>query len=327
MLLGGACAREIGLTEYFGYRLPGPGEPGESTPLEVARYCARMIEEHGADGFEGKVATVGSTRRSSSSARCGGDRPVARAAAGRERRLDGADRPRGPAPPGARSASATTRTRSRPRTSSRSCARATTASFSTHVVDLERAVRLRVPDTIVTNLNELGGIRRTVELIAACARFDVGFRFHSGETGVGSAAYLHVSAAVEHVREPSQTLFRWYADDVIAGGPFVPTGGVVAVPTGPGLGVELDRAALRRLHERYRSEGPFPPARRTRATAGRSGAGDGRRSPPSAHTWTRPRSGSRSRSGRRGPGDGRQGLRRAVEVPIEQLDELEQTPR
>ena len=60
------------------------------------------------------------------------------------------------------------------------------------------------------------------------------------------------------MREPSQTLFRWYADDVIAGGPFVPTGGVVAVPTGPGLGVELDRAALRRCHERYRSEGPFP---------------------------------------------------------------------
>ena len=106
--------------------------------------------------------------------------------------------------------------------------------------------------------NELGGIRRTVEFIAACARFDVGFRFHSGETGVGSAAYLHVSAALEHVREPSQTLFRWYADDVIAGGPFVPRDGVVPVPAGPGLGVELDRAALRRLHERYRSEGPFP---------------------------------------------------------------------
>jgi glucarate dehydratase len=134
----------------------------------------------------------------------------------------------------------------------------TSASFSTHVVDLPTAVRLHAPDAIVTNLNELGGVRRTVEFIAACARFDVAFRFHSGETGVGSAAYLQVSAAVEHVREPSQTLLRWYADDVIEQGPFVPRGGVVAVPAGPGLGVTLDRSALRRCHERYRSEGAFP---------------------------------------------------------------------
>ena len=69
----------------------------------------------------------------------------------------------------------------------------TTASFSSHVVDLGRAIALRAPDAIVTNLNELGGIRRTVEFIAACARFDVAFRFHSGETGIATAAYLHVS--------------------------------------------------------------------------------------------------------------------------------------
>ncbi len=115
-----------------------------------------------------------------------------------------------------------------------------------------------MPDTIVTNLNEAGGIRRTVELIAACARFDVGFRFHSGETGIATAAYLGVSGAVEHVREASQTLVRWYADDVIDGGPFSPEGGVLAVPTAPGLGVTLDRQALRRCHERYLREGAFP---------------------------------------------------------------------
>ena len=83
-------------------------------------------------------------------------------------------------------------------------------------------------------MNEFGGIRRVVEFARACERFDVGFRFHSGETGIGSAAYLHVSAAIASVREPSQTLFRWYADDVIAEGPFVPKGGLVEVPTGPG---------------------------------------------------------------------------------------------
>jgi len=82
---------------------------------------------------------------------------------------------------------------------------------------------------------------------------------------VGSAAYLHVSAAMDHVREPSQTLFRWYADDIIAEGTFVPKRGRVAVPTGPGLGVTLDRKAFQRCHERYLSEGQFPASKGGRA--------------------------------------------------------------
>ena len=134
----------------------------------------------------------------------------------------------------------------------------TCANFSTHVMDLPKAVRLGCPDTLVTNLTELGGIRRTVEFIRACELHDIGFRFHSGETGVASAAYLQVSAAIEHIREPSQTLFRWYADDVVEEGTPVPKNGVVAVPEGPGLGVTLDRKSLRRCLERYLEEGEFP---------------------------------------------------------------------
>jgi glucarate dehydratase len=249
---------QVELTEYFSYRLPGPSEAGESTPLEVARYCARMIEQHDAQGFEGKLATVGldeevemvrEVRRAIGPERMlrldangGWTVPTARQAL---RRLDEHEIAYYEDPVETPEELAQLRAH-------------TGASFSTHVVDLPTAVRLRVPDAIVTNLNELGGLRRTLELIAACARFDLAFRFHSGETGVGSAAYLQVSAAIEHVREPSQTLLRWYADDVIEQGPFVPRGGVLPVPDGPGLGVTLDRVALRRCHERYRAEGEFP---------------------------------------------------------------------
>ena len=251
-------AREVALTEYFSYRLAGPSCPGESTPLEVARHCARMIEEHGAGPFEGKVCTVsldeevemvrevraaiGDTRRLTLDANGGWTVPTAREAI---RRLDryGIHYYEDPVETPEELAQLRSQT---------------TASFSSHVVDLGKAIALRAPDAIVTNLNELGGIRRTVEFIAACARFDVAFRFHSGETGIATAAYLHVSGAVEHVREASQTLVRWYADDVIAGGPFAPENGVLAVPSGPGLGVTLDPDALRRCHERFLREGPFP---------------------------------------------------------------------
>jgi glucarate dehydratase len=257
LLLGGAVRTSVALAEYFSFRLPGHVDPGESTPLEIARYCARMIEEHGAVVFEGKVATVDLATEVEMvrEVRAAiGDRllrldangawtvPTAREAL---RRLEpyGVHYYEDPVETYEEMA----RLRS-----------VTAASFSTHAIDLAAAVRLGAPDTIVTNLNDLGGIARTVAFIEACARLDVGFRFHSGETAVGTAAYLQVSAAMEHVREPSQTLVRWYADDVIAEGTPLPKGGEVAVPEGPGLGITLDPVALRRCHERYLREGAFP---------------------------------------------------------------------
>jgi glucarate dehydratase len=134
----------------------------------------------------------------------------------------------------------------------------TDIAFSAHAPDLRRAVALGVPDFYVLNIVELGGIRRTVEFVRACEMFGIGFWFHSGDTGVASAAYLQLSAALEPIREPSQALFHWYADDVIAEGPFCPRRGVLPVPEGPGLGVTLDAGALARCHERFLAEGAFP---------------------------------------------------------------------
>jgi glucarate dehydratase len=257
LLLGGAVRSEIALTEYFSYRLPGANHPGEATATDIARYCARMIELHGAEGFEGKLATVSLDEEVSMvrEVRAAiGDRmlrldangawtvPTAREAL---RRLDPFVIHYYEDPVETYEEMAELRN-------------ATRASFCTHLIDLPKAVRLRAPDAIVTNLNELGGIRRTVDFIRACETFDVAFRFHAGETGIGSSAYLQVSAAMEHVREPSQTILRWYGDDVIEGGPLSPKRGLLPVPAGPGLGVTLDRTALQRCHERFLSEGAFP---------------------------------------------------------------------
>jgi len=218
-----------------------------------------MIDEHGATNFEGKVATVGLDEEVEMVRlirKAIGDRPLKFDANGgwtvptaREvmRRLD----------------AYVIHYYEEPCETYEEIAQlrgVTRASFSTHVLDLPKAVRLGAPDTIVTNLVELGGIRRPIEFIRACELFDVGFRFHSGETSVASATYRHVSAAIEHVREPSQTLFRWYADDVVNEGTPVPKNGVVPVPTGPGLGVTLDAKAVRRCHERFLAEGVFPPS-------------------------------------------------------------------
>mgnify|MGYP006276306059 CR=1 FL=1 len=258
-LLGGAVRTEIPLTEYFSYRLPGPSHAGESSPLEVARECARLVEEFDARIFEGKVGTVGEDEELAMVREIRaaiGDRPLRLDANGgwtiaTARRLiprfeeHGVDAWEEPVE-GFEELAAIRDVTDRP--------------FSAHLPDLALARALRVPDVIVTNLNELGGVRGAVAFAAACADAGVGFRFHSGETGVASAACLHVTAAVASLDDASQTLLRWYADDVIAGGPLVPRHGVVPVPTGPGIGVDVDPDALARCHRRFLAEGAFPGA-------------------------------------------------------------------
>ena len=105
--------------------------------------------------------------------------------------------------------------------------------FSSHVPDLRRAVALGVPDTFVTNFAVLGGIARTVRFIGACEAMGVGFWCYSGDAGICTAAYLHVTAAMPWIHEPSQSLLRWQVGDVIEGGPFRPKNNVVPVPEGP----------------------------------------------------------------------------------------------
>lgn len=128
-------------------------------------------------------------------------------------------------------------------------------SFSTHEADLARAARSGVPDGFCLDIAELGGIRRTQDFLRACAALGIDFWCYSGDAGVMTAAYLHLTASEASMIRPHQALFRFAADVVIEQGPYSPRNGLLELPDDPGLGVTLDRAALARLHERYRSEG------------------------------------------------------------------------
>lgn len=259
-LLGGAVRQKIELTEYFSYRHPGPNHAGEASPTEVAAYCANMIERHGSLRFEGKVGAVSldeEVRMVAEVRAAIGDRPLQLDANGGWTVPTAREALRSLAPFNIDWFEEPCETYEEMAQLRPHCS----MSFSAHSIDLPKAIALRCPDAIVTNINEHGGIRRTVSFIRSCELFDVGFRFHSGETGVASAAYLHLTAALEHVRGASQTLFHWYADDVIEGGPFRHENGHVDVPTAPGLGVTLDPTALQRCHDRYLAEGAFPDGR------------------------------------------------------------------
>ena len=251
-LFGEKCRSTVAFSEYFAYRVGG-----EQTPSDVAAYCARTIEEHDSRVFEGKVAVSPLEEEI---------RMVSeiRAAIGTERELR-LDANMGWAPETARRALELLEPFAianieEPVASFADMAdlrRTTTIPFSAHTPDIEEAVRLGAPDTIVLGLGNFGGIAPTRRFIAACEESRVGFWFYSGDFGIATAAYLHIAAATPYLDRPSQSLLRWTTDDVIAGGPFSPEAGVVAVPTEPGLGVELNESALRRCVERYAREGAY----------------------------------------------------------------------
>jgi L-alanine-DL-glutamate epimerase-like enolase superfamily enzyme len=81
---------------------------------------------------------------------------------------------------------------------------------------------------------------RTAALAAEAAGLPV-VTHTFGELGVGTAAMLQLHAAHRNFVLDNQTYYPNLTDDVIAGGLLRFDGCELAVPTGPGLGVELDR--------------------------------------------------------------------------------------
>jgi glucarate dehydratase len=256
-LLGGAVRKQIPFTEYFGFRTSADGRRREVTPQAVADYCVQMRAAHGSTYFEGKlslgdpnleIATVRALREAlgpEAMIRLDSNMQWSLATARHVlRELEPLNIRNYEDPVATFEEMAALRQHS-------------SIPFSSHVPDLRRAVALGVPDTLVTNFAVLGGIGRAVRFIGACEAMGVGFWCYSGDAGICTAAYLHVTAAMPWIHEPSQSLLRWQVGDVIEGGPFRPKNNVVPVPEGPGLGVSLDREALKRWHQHYVDNGPM----------------------------------------------------------------------
>jgi glucarate dehydratase len=64
------------------------------------------------------------------------------------------------------------------------------------------------------------------------------------ELGIGLATMLHMAAVMPNLRCAIDVMHPHALDDVTTGEPVRPIGGRYQVPTGPGLGVELDEDKL-----------------------------------------------------------------------------------
>lgn len=117
---------------------------------------------------------------------------------------------------------------------------------------LPEAIAKRAVGIILSDHHMWGGMRATVELGRLCGTFGLGVSMHSNShLGISLAAMVHVAAAVPQLTHACDTHYPWQTDEVIVGGKLPIKDGAVAVPNGPGLGVEIDREALARLHEQY----------------------------------------------------------------------------
>ncbi|MGW5366049.1 glucarate dehydratase family protein [Actinopolymorpha pittospori] len=123
---------------------------------------------------------------------------------------------------------------------------------------LRPAVAEDAVQVVLSDHHFWGGLVRSHLLAGICETFGMGLSMHSNShLGISLAAMTHLAAATPNLTYACDTHWPWKleSEEVIAPGLFHFENGSVAVPTGPGLGVELDRDALARLHEQYVSCG------------------------------------------------------------------------
>lgn len=118
--------------------------------------------------------------------------------------------------------------------------------------ELRPAVALDAVQVVLSDHHYWGGLQRSKVLAGICDAFELGLSMHSNShLGISLAAMTHLAAATPNLTYACDTHWPWKTEEVVAPGVLEFRDGSVAVPTGPGLGVELDRDALARLHEQY----------------------------------------------------------------------------
>src|SRR5690606_26666972 len=114
-------------------------------------------------------------------------------------------------------------------------------------------------DVILLDTTFWGGIRPCLKAAGVCETFQLGVAVHSsGELGIQLATMLHLGAVLPNLTYAADAHYHHLTDDVITGGKMSYVDGAMAVPSGPGLGVTLDRDRLARYAELYRELGGYP---------------------------------------------------------------------
>jgi glucarate dehydratase len=133
---------------------------------------------------------------------------------------------------------------------------------NTAVVNFEQLaanIRLEAIDVVLLDTTFWGGLRQAYKAGTVLEAFQYGASVHSsGELGIQLASMLHLGAALPNLAFAGDAHYHHLADDVIVGGLMKYVDGAIALPKGPGLGVELDPEKLAAYAENYKRVGGYP---------------------------------------------------------------------
>lgn len=123
---------------------------------------------------------------------------------------------------------------------------------------LAQAIRNDLLDVVLLDTTFWGGLRQACKAGQVLETFQYGAAVHSsGELGIQLASMLHLGAALPNIGFAADAHYHHLTDDIIKGGKLLYEDGAIALPSGPGLGVELDRDKLARYAEHFREVGGY----------------------------------------------------------------------
>jgi glucarate dehydratase len=141
--------------------------------------------------------------------------------------------------------------------------RATGQKMSTNMCvtrfeDIPEAMRLQPIDVLLCDHHYFGGFAGCQALgpIGRGAGWTLS-QHSNNHAGITMAAMVHLAASIPELTLASDTHYPWLIEgtDIIDGPGLAIRDGAMAVPTGPGLGVAMDRDKLARAHEVYKKCG------------------------------------------------------------------------
>jgi glucarate dehydratase len=121
----------------------------------------------------------------------------------------------------------------------------------TTFAEIKEAFTKDAVQVVLSDHHYWGGLRNTQQLAAICRTFGVGISMHSNtHLGISLAAMTHVASTVSNLHHACDSHYPWQSEDVLTER-LTFTDAKVTVSDAPGLGVELDRAKLQFLHQRW----------------------------------------------------------------------------
>jgi galactonate dehydratase len=123
--------------------------------------------------------------------------------------------------------------------------------------EVAETIARRAADVIVTDPHQLGGLSTFRDIAALCELHGIPLVKHAfGDLGVTTAASLQVLGSLPEPQLAHQTHLQILEHDLLTER-LTFAGGCLPVPTAPGIGVDVDRDALRHYGEVYESIGEY----------------------------------------------------------------------